>query len=86
MGNGLVIADSGPIFSLVLIDRLDILDALFDNIRIPQAVWNEITNDKTKQDYQSLNNFFKDKICKISGFIQLNCSMQYYFLNSSHPK
>jgi len=77
MGNGLVIADSGPIFSLALIDRLDILVALFDNIRIPQAVWNEITNDKTKQDYQSLHNFFKDKICQISGLNELTFGMDY---------
>jgi uncharacterized protein len=35
MKNGLVIADSGPIFSLALIDKLDILNALFYSIRIP---------------------------------------------------
>ena len=77
MGNGLVIADSGPIFSLALIDKLDILYGLFDNIRIPQAVWNEITYDKTKQDYQKLYNFFKDKTCQISGLNELTFVMDY---------
>lgn len=67
MKKGLVIADSGPIFSLALIDKLDIFNALFDNLRIPQADWNEITYDKTKPDYQKLYDFFKDKTCKISG-------------------
>jgi uncharacterized protein len=42
MKNGLVIADSGPLFSLALINRLDILTELFDEVKIPQAVWNEI--------------------------------------------
>jgi predicted nucleic acid-binding protein len=40
MKNGLVIADSGPIFSLALIDKLEILNELFDEIKIPTAVWN----------------------------------------------
>jgi uncharacterized protein len=77
MKNGLVIADSGPLFSLALIDKLDILNALFDDIRIPQAVWNEITNDKTKPDYQQLYNFFKDKTGQISGFNELTFVMDY---------
>ena len=47
MKNGLVIADSGPIFTLALIEQLNILEALFDKIRIPQAVWDEITFDLT---------------------------------------
>ncbi len=34
MKNGLVIADAGPIFSLALIDKLDILDKLFDEVKI----------------------------------------------------
>jgi len=41
--NGLVIADSGAIFSLAIIDQLEILNLLFDHIRIPLAVWKEIT-------------------------------------------
>ena len=45
MKNGLVIADSGPIFSLALIDKLDILNILFDDIKISNGVWNEITYD-----------------------------------------
>jgi predicted nucleic acid-binding protein len=77
MNNGLVIADSGPIFSLVLIDKLDILDALFDDIKIPQAVWEEITFDKTKSDYQKLYNFFKDKTCQILGLNELTFVMDY---------
>ncbi|HEY5511469.1 MAG TPA: DUF3368 domain-containing protein [Prolixibacteraceae bacterium] len=77
MKNGLVIADAGPIFSLALIDKLDILYGLFDDIRIPQAVWNEITYDEIKPDYQRLYNFFKDKTCQISGLNELTFVMDY---------
>lgn len=37
MKNGLVIADIGPIFSLALIDKLHILDALFDEYDLKSA-------------------------------------------------
>jgi hypothetical protein len=77
MKNGLVIADSGPIFSLALIDKLDILTTLFDDIRIPQAVWNEITYDKTKPDFLKLFYFFKDKTCEIKGLNELSFLMDY---------
>ncbi len=46
MESRLVIADSGPIFSLALIDELEILNKLFDEIRISNAVWEEITSNK----------------------------------------
>jgi predicted nucleic acid-binding protein len=41
MKKGLIIADSGPIFSLALIDKLDLLDTLFDDVTISHAVWIE---------------------------------------------
>jgi len=75
MKNGLVIADSGPIFSFSLIDKLDLLTSLFDEIRIPKAVWNEISYDKTKPDYQRLCGFFKDKTCDIKGVNELTFIM-----------
>ncbi|MCK9271218.1 MAG: hypothetical protein RBR47_09820 [Bacteroidales bacterium] len=48
MKNGLLIADSGSLFSLALIDKLNILDHLFDDVKIPRAVWDEIAFDNTK--------------------------------------
>lgn len=77
MKNGLVIADSGPIFTLALIDKLDILNIIFDDIKIPQAVWNEITYDNTKPDFSKLHRFFKDKTCQISSFNELTFVMDY---------
>ncbi|WP_446010433.1 hypothetical protein [Candidatus Electrothrix sp.] len=57
--NGLVIADSGAIFSLAVIDQLEILNALFDDISIPNAVWQEITLDKTTDYYTRIYHFFR---------------------------
>jgi predicted nucleic acid-binding protein len=35
MKNGLVIADAGPIFSLAIIDKLELLNQIFDEVKIP---------------------------------------------------
>lgn len=75
MKNGLIIADSGPIFSLAIIDKLDILNELFDDIKIPLAVWKEITNNESKSVYQIIFNFFKDKIVQIIGINDLSFIM-----------
>ena len=77
MKNGLVIADSGPIFSLAIINKLEILNQLFDTIRIPVAVWEEISRDKTTEQYQSIHLFFKSKIQQITGFNELTFIMDY---------
>jgi len=77
MRNGLVIADSGAIFSLAIIDKLEILNLLFDKIRIPVAVWEEITSNKTTRQFQNIQLFFKDKVQKITGFNELSFLMDY---------
>lgn len=77
MKNGLVISDSGPIFSLAIIDKLGILNEIFEDISIPKAVWEEITRDNTKYYYKKINNFFKDKVKEISGLNELTFIMDY---------
>ncbi|KOS04692.1 nuclease [Flavobacterium akiainvivens] len=77
MKNGIVIADSGSIFSLAVINRLDILETLFDQIKIPNAVWEEITLDKTTEFYPAIDAFFKDKVTAITGFNELTFIMDY---------
>ncbi|MCI5217954.1 MAG: DUF3368 domain-containing protein [Candidatus Electrothrix sp. LOE2] len=75
--NGLVIADSGAIFSLAVIDQLEILNALFDDISIPNAVWNEITLDKTTDYYSRIYHFFRDRTKLIKGLNTLTPLMDY---------
>ena len=77
MKNGLIIADSGSIFSLAIIDKLEILNLLFDSIRIPIAVWEEITLNKTTEQYQKIHSFFLDKTQKITSFNELSFLMDY---------
>ncbi len=62
MKPGLIIADSGPIFSLAIINKLDLLTELFGEVRIPEAVWKEITLDSKSPVYKKIVRFFNDKI------------------------
>lgn len=75
MKNGLVIADAGPIFSLAIIDKLEILNHLFDEIKIPNAVWKEITLDKSTVFYKKIEELFKPKVQDINGFNELTFVM-----------
>ncbi|MGB0880974.1 MAG: DUF3368 domain-containing protein [Polaribacter sp.] len=77
MKNGLVIADAGPIFSLAIINKLEILDQLFDEIKIPNAVWQEVTLIKTTKFYKTIEQYFKPKVNKIKGFNELTFVMDY---------
>ncbi len=75
--NGLVVSDTGPIFSLVIIDKLDILNSLFEEVKIPNAVWEELTLDKTSLLYDKIYDFFESKIVRISGSNDLKFIMDY---------
>lgn len=77
MKNGLVIADSGPIFSLALIDKLDLLDKIFDDVKIAQAVWIEISTDESKPFHERICSYFQDKVEQIKGFNELTFVMDY---------
>lgn len=74
---GLIIADAGPIFSLAIIDKLKILDLLFNEIKIPKAVWEEITLDKTTKHYQRIHDYFYNKTAQINNFNDLSFLMDY---------
>ena len=77
MNNGIVISDAGPIFSLAVIDKLGILDIIFDEIHIPQAVWDEITLDQSTRYYGLISEFFQNKVVKIKGNNLLTFVMDY---------
>lgn len=77
MKNGIVVADAGPIFSLALIYKLDILDQLFTEVKIANAVWEEITRDTSKSFVEAIQLYFTDKICKIKSFNELTFIMDY---------
>ena len=62
MKNGLVISDSGPVFSLAVIDKLGILNELFDEIYIPKAVWIELTRDQATEHYERIVEYFEGRV------------------------
>ena len=45
MKKGLVISDTGPIISLAIVNKLHLLEEIFEEVNIPLAVWNELTLD-----------------------------------------
>lgn len=77
MKNGLVIVDAGPIFSLAIIDKLELLNEFFDDVQIAAAVWEEITLNKQANFYKTIKSFFKFKIKGIQGFNDLTFVMDY---------
>lgn len=77
MKKGLVILDSGPIFSLAIVNQLEILNKLFDETYIPNAVYEEITKDQTTEHYQRIADYFQGKIKEISGSNELTFVMDY---------
>lgn len=77
MKKGVVIADSGPIFSLALIDKLELLQFIFDDVKIPQGVWDEITYDDSKPYYYRIKDFFESKVLQIQRFNDLTFTMDY---------
>ena len=62
----LLIADTSPIISLLLIEKMDILENLFPNCLIPQAVWDELNNHQEIRVYQTQLNQLSQKVKKIT--------------------
>jgi len=77
MNERMVISDAGPIFSLAIVDKLSVLEAVFDEIAIPKAVWEEVTKDKETAYHDRIADFFKDRVREISGFNELTFVMDY---------
>ncbi len=77
MKNGIIIADTGPIISLAIIKHLDILDKLFDEVKISDAVWKELTRDNSKAFVSTIKEYFEDKICQVKSFNDLIFFMDY---------
>lgn len=77
MKDRVVISDSGPIFSLAIVDKLEIMDRLFEEIYIPKAVWEELTRDQTTEHYQRIVDYFQSKIKEVSERNELTFVMDY---------
>jgi predicted nucleic acid-binding protein len=59
---GLIIADTGPLISLAVIDKLSLLESIYGNIGIPKAVWRELNKYSSVLSLASLSNYDKNII------------------------
>jgi predicted nucleic acid-binding protein len=62
----LVIADSGPIISLAVIDQLDLLETIYGEVYISEAVWQEVSRYIEPFAIPQVHDL-KGKIRKLSG-------------------
>jgi len=62
----IVVADTGPIISLAVIDKLSILDSLFESVSIPEAVWEELLNYVDVFNIPQIYNY-KNNVKKVSS-------------------
>ena len=60
----LIVADSSPLVALTLCGGLDLLDQLFDEIKVPQAVYDEV-NIKGKPAANELKTYLQGKIVPV---------------------
>jgi predicted nucleic acid-binding protein len=57
----IIVSDSSPLISFVILNKLDILSRIFDEIYIPNAVFEEITQ-QNKPHSQELKNFAAKRV------------------------
>ena len=62
----IVVSDASPLISLAILDKLDILDQIFNEIVIPTAVYNEITQ-KNKPHLQALKKFATNRVKQVQN-------------------
>jgi predicted nucleic acid-binding protein len=68
----LVIADTSPIISLLLIEKFEVLERLFPGFLIPQAVWEELDSHQEIRMYQ-------DELHRLSRQVrEITCHFRYY--------
>ena len=49
----IVVSDTTPLISLLKINRIDLLEKLFGDVLIPQAVFDELTVNQAEEIYRS---------------------------------
>lgn len=60
----LVIADSSPLIALSIAGSLHLLDHLYDDVRVPRSVFNEVTV-KDKPESKALYKIFENRVVDI---------------------
>ncbi|NQV19074.1 MAG: DUF3368 domain-containing protein [Armatimonadetes bacterium] len=62
----IIIADSSPLISFAILNNLEMLDNIFDEIYVPVAVYNELTNFKKPYSLK-LKEYLKNKVATVKN-------------------
>ena len=63
----ILIADSSALIALSTMDALNLLDQLFDQALVPEAVYQEVTGDETLPEANKLKSYLENKVYKLSS-------------------
>jgi len=75
--NKVVVADSGVIISLAVIDKISIFESIFKEVYIPEAVWNEINSIKNIPEIELTWDYFKNRVKRIKSINNYRLLMDY---------
>ncbi len=65
----MIIGDSSALIALSFIDKLELLEKLYDNLYIPQAVYDEVTKIQKPQS-DKLKYFLENRVKKVDFSIR----------------
>ena len=60
MNQSIIVADASPLIALAKLDRLDLLNALFSTLHVPDTVYTEVTVDQSRSDARLLKVFLSE--------------------------
>lgn len=75
MKNGLAVVDSGTIFSLAAVRQLDLLTALFDEVKLAFFVWEDIAYEDVFESNNQVTEFLRNKVVTLNGYRELTSMM-----------
>ena len=67
----MVVSDTGPIISLAVINQLELLDQIFTEVHIPNAVWQELNNSEFFKQFPKIDSLFKSRVKQIKNLNKL---------------
>ena len=73
----IVIADTGVLISLGIVEKIEVINKLFDEFYIPQAVWEELKKYENPDFPEKYKTLLKKHILQIKSNNQLSLLMDY---------
>ncbi len=68
----LLIADTSPLISLILVNKLDVLEKVFPNYVLPEAVWDELNNHNEIRSFKKELNQLSKKVKQVKNYFSLS--------------